>query len=348
MSQTNVCSSCHKEIQSNQSFCPYCGSPQLALLPSQTTTHIPEAAIVSAAVPERIVQLTRIYADILVFQVAGYEQPVLVKANRGQIIVGRYSPGEIAPALDLNPYNGSVLGVSRQHAVIIRTDEGYAIKDVGSTNGTWLNDVRLVPQQIYPLHSGDMIRAAQVTTNIYFRLPGTAEGGEISLTLKNEFDNARPTKLTVETLQTVLLPYLTALAGFQKVAADILGQSPAEVIVTGITTETAKATITVNMLGIEQVFRFLTMNIPRWREAYAEELRLKYVKSAEGGAAAPNDLETIPNKNSIRDALSELAQDILSDLLTDKSAEAQSPHFPKLLEHLETLAHSPLRFTSES
>lgn len=45
--------------------------------------------------------------------------------------------------------------VSRQHAVIRRTDQGFEIEDLGSTNGTFIGGVAVSKQ---PLNSGDTIR----------------------------------------------------------------------------------------------------------------------------------------------------------------------------------------------
>lgn len=48
--------------------------------------------------------------------------------------------------------------VSRRHASIICKDSSYFVVDRGSTNHTFLNGKQLVPNQEYPLHSGDSIR----------------------------------------------------------------------------------------------------------------------------------------------------------------------------------------------
>ncbi|MDQ0898601.1 MULTISPECIES: DUF6382 domain-containing protein [unclassified Paenibacillus] len=59
-------------------------------------------------------------------------------------------------------------GASRIHAEIIKIEEGYVIKDTGSTNGTYLNGEPLVTYQSYPLKDGDEIRI--VRQEIRFRL----------------------------------------------------------------------------------------------------------------------------------------------------------------------------------
>ncbi|MDQ0875401.1 hypothetical protein QFZ77_004060 [Paenibacillus sp. V4I3] len=59
-------------------------------------------------------------------------------------------------------------GASRIHAEIIKNQEGFMIKDTGSTNGTYLNGEPLVTYQSYPLKDGDEIRI--VRQEIKFRL----------------------------------------------------------------------------------------------------------------------------------------------------------------------------------
>ncbi|NOU85934.1 FHA domain-containing protein [Paenibacillus sp. LMG 31460] len=59
-------------------------------------------------------------------------------------------------------------GASRVHAEIIKNEEGYVIKDTGSTNGTYLNGEPLVAYQSYLLKDGDEIRI--VRQEIKFRL----------------------------------------------------------------------------------------------------------------------------------------------------------------------------------
>lgn len=54
-------------------------------------------------------------------------------------------------------------GVSRVHAEIMKGDDGYEVKDAGSTNGTSLNEEPLIAYQTYPLRDGDEIRIVRQT-----------------------------------------------------------------------------------------------------------------------------------------------------------------------------------------
>ena len=61
------------------------------------------------------------------------------------------------------------MGLSRRQAKIQRSGQGYEIIDLASTNGTWLNDERLVPHQPYLLTSGSQLRLGRMRFVILFR-----------------------------------------------------------------------------------------------------------------------------------------------------------------------------------
>lgn len=52
-------------------------------------------------------------------------------------------------------------GISRLHARVTREGDMYFIKDMNSTNGTWVNDRRLSVYELCPVRNGDIIRLAQ-------------------------------------------------------------------------------------------------------------------------------------------------------------------------------------------
>lgn len=56
--------------------------------------------------------------------------------------------------LRLDPYKD--LSVSGRHALLVPSSDGWVVRDLGSTNGTWVNDQRLDADQ--PLRDGDRIR----------------------------------------------------------------------------------------------------------------------------------------------------------------------------------------------
>ena len=50
--------------------------------------------------------------------------------------------------------------ISRSHCRINRRGNQYTITDLQSANGTYVNKIRLQPNQPYPIHNGDVIRLA--------------------------------------------------------------------------------------------------------------------------------------------------------------------------------------------
>ena len=52
--------------------------------------------------------------------------------------------------------------------MIRRTDEGYVLIDLASTNGSWLNDDRLAPNKPYPLPSGSQLRFGRMRLLILY------------------------------------------------------------------------------------------------------------------------------------------------------------------------------------
>lgn len=86
-----------------------------------------------------------------------------------QIRIGRADPrSENPPEFDLTPDKGIERGVSRNHATIQLSKQGVVLIDLGSTNGTLLNNFRLPPELPHPLHSGDEIRFGDLLVHIFF------------------------------------------------------------------------------------------------------------------------------------------------------------------------------------
>ena len=78
----------------------------------------------------------------------------------GPVILGRRaSPDQTRPygVLDLSDLGAGKRGVSRQHCQLERQDSHLFIIDLDSTNGTYLNGVRLVAYTPYRLADGDRL-----------------------------------------------------------------------------------------------------------------------------------------------------------------------------------------------
>jgi pSer/pThr/pTyr-binding forkhead associated (FHA) protein len=92
---------------------------------------------------------------------APYTGPRLELAATGSIfklservVVGREDP---RLQIDLEGYPDSKF-ISHHHAQLTRVNDQQYVEDLGSSNGTYVNDRKLASGQIEPLTTGDVIR----------------------------------------------------------------------------------------------------------------------------------------------------------------------------------------------
>ena len=85
----------------------------------------------------------------------------------GQHITLGRSDSKSTPNIDLVPFGGMELGVSRLHAVIDYTMDAASITDLGSTNGTYLNNKKLEPFQARILRYDDELHLGKLVIYIY-------------------------------------------------------------------------------------------------------------------------------------------------------------------------------------
>lgn len=84
-----------------------------------------------------------------------------------QISIGRAFE-DTKTNLDLAEDNGTELGVSRSHALLQWSNKGVVIMDLGSTNGTFLNNHHLPENKPYPIQSGDELRFGELLVHVFF------------------------------------------------------------------------------------------------------------------------------------------------------------------------------------
>ncbi len=102
------------------------------------------------------------------FYVDGHSMAAYIDPE-GEFVVGRRVGTTSESLLDLAPFGGYSLGLSRRHVIIRRTGDGYEVLDLGSVNGTWLNEERLVPHKPYPLPSRSHLRLGRMRVFVLYR-----------------------------------------------------------------------------------------------------------------------------------------------------------------------------------
>jgi pSer/pThr/pTyr-binding forkhead associated (FHA) protein len=127
----------------------------LQIEPNPLTTQLPRIDLNADEVKKLIFAFTS--GDIL-------EVPI---GDKRQLRMGRRATqsGQLLD-IDLQPFKAEEMGVSRMHCAIEIIDNQLHIADLGSTNGTFLNGLRI--HEPRPLRNGDLLRIGNLTMTIRF------------------------------------------------------------------------------------------------------------------------------------------------------------------------------------
>jgi pSer/pThr/pTyr-binding forkhead associated (FHA) protein/ribosomal protein L32 len=107
---------------------------------------------------------------ILRLQVEGTPKPLLLKLTQNHpLVFGRRDQSAPDVNVDLSPYGGYHRGLSRRHAAMELRDQRLEIWDLGSSNGTYLNGIRLGADQRHQLRESDEVRFGQMVIQIFFQ-----------------------------------------------------------------------------------------------------------------------------------------------------------------------------------
>ncbi len=144
--QTVYCGFCGGRIAADDVFCAHCGARQ------------PIAGVAASAT----LRAARPTAKLVVAGTTELDASFLLQKDNN--LVGRTDPhSNIFPEIDLSRFDPETK-VSRRHARIWLEGETFLVEDLGSVNGTVINDsVRLAPRQPRVLDSGDKLRLGETT-----------------------------------------------------------------------------------------------------------------------------------------------------------------------------------------
>lgn len=152
------CPACGAPRSGDDRYCEDCGHDFTA--PPRTSTQWEAIATVDRR------QFERHAIEGLSLPAKGAERRFILNAPQMRIGRRRGGPGEPVPEIDLGEPPEDP-GISRMHAVLERRDDGtYGLRDLGSTNGTTLNEdpQPIAPNTAVALSPGDRIRIGAWTT----------------------------------------------------------------------------------------------------------------------------------------------------------------------------------------
>lgn len=165
-----TCRECGMHHEEGALFCSECGST-LLVARNLTVDFMTASNDITQTLPPNLISQVKenvVPSNQLLFVIPSSGRRITLEMDR-EIRVGRADPRRsVQPALDLNPDKGGELGVSRVHASVQSTNRGLVLVDLGSKNGTLLNNHRLPPDLPYPLHDGDEIRFGRLLVHVFF------------------------------------------------------------------------------------------------------------------------------------------------------------------------------------
>jgi CheY-like chemotaxis protein len=117
---------------------------------------------------------------VIELRIVGTPSVIQVQVG-GALLIGRADHrNSIMPEIDLDPFGGLTRGVSRRHATIYQHQNRLMLRDLGSANGTALNDQLLPAGQGFRLRHGDTVSIGALKMQLFFAVMPTA--GDIDKT----------------------------------------------------------------------------------------------------------------------------------------------------------------------
>lgn len=105
---------------------------------------------------------------VIELRVVGTPSVLEVQVNEAMLI-GRYDDeSDKQPDIDLKPYDGHQRGVSRSHAMLYARNSRITLRDLNSSNGTFINGGRLQPGEQYRVRHGDTIAFGRLSLQVFF------------------------------------------------------------------------------------------------------------------------------------------------------------------------------------
>jgi pSer/pThr/pTyr-binding forkhead associated (FHA) protein len=161
------CHVCHTSVYYGTLFCPECcarvsedASAPTNALPAEKAAEMikPKAAEATRA------PLTS--QDSIALKVAGNNVGIPLFGQQ-EYILGRAEKGQaVIPDIDLNRFGAHEKGVSRLHCHLRFEGNALLAIDLGSANGTFINDTRVLPDHPATLSDGDILRLGNLVIEV--------------------------------------------------------------------------------------------------------------------------------------------------------------------------------------
>jgi hypothetical protein len=171
LKRQKICPVCGKENETEFTSCENCGATLIEQFEQpDTTRRMDEKVELPKNLESLLATMVPTTEGVALYFSGDFEPFATVKEDEfilGRIVEGM-KVGEREKIVDLSPYSAFEMGISRRHAMVRRTKTGYEICDLGSTNGTWVNGLRLIPYKTYPFNKAQ-VRIGQMRLFVVYR-----------------------------------------------------------------------------------------------------------------------------------------------------------------------------------
>lgn len=301
MDNPTYCRACLRKNDVTATQCAFCGAPLQDNVNVHTTLKV-AIEQVSTYRPTAYCEeyLPLLPEDTFALFVMDQEKPLFVH-HAPRITLGRMLEKADESSVSFPEEEAVELGVSRRHAQIVCEDGRYYLVDLHSTNGTWLNRQKLVPEVRYPLHSEDIVTLGRLRLLLCARNPQngqTISSQEVTLHIMDSRHSLQTAwqRLTPSYLTHKLGLYLQAVADLQMVIKRCRGRMSLESQIRSIQADETAAAIVVTLSSVAEAVAIITKWIVPWRESaktdadatLQQHLTLNQLADAIIGEAAPD------------------------------------------------------------
>lgn len=211
------------------------------------------------------------------FHVPGNIDPIIIEGEEKIFLGRRASESDRSITVDLTDSDGVQMGVSRRHAALIINEDGFFVEDLGSTNGTFLNEDQLAPESRHVLHNGAQLRLGRLIVLVYFKVPQGEDQdespAETTMRLLG-FGKAAPVKagdgVDVSYFTGELGPYLETLQSIQRVVQVAKGSPDTRMTVRDIDIDVNRARTVLTFANASVVSAFVGNSLGAWQKRNPE------------------------------------------------------------------------------
>ena len=324
MADSIFCPVCDHKNNADAARCVHCATPLAANdLVERSTLRVPDKLTV---VPQKSTRCADYAPNLpkgaLILFVMDEPEPIIIQDTQS-ITIGRRAEGSATPSVDLAAFGAAVLGVSRHHIRIRNADGTWTVEDLESTNGTWLNRVRLSPHKSHELQDNDIVWLGHLKLSVCFGASQPVR--EAFLTLKDiAAATPSPQRLTPLYLAAYIIPYLEAVAEIERICNEVRGAISEEMHVNNIGAK--DDLIFVRLDGVSESVELIQRHLIPWRKQLYE------------GRDEPE-----LNLDAARqDELAELARRVVADMAPGVPDEELSAYLEMFLPPFSLLATTPL------